>query len=126
MLSRNQCFGFKHFIVLMTLTFHRFNFLPYTVTLNYQTTLLSTVETTSIVFFGPFGLVLVFTGLVVVSWMTQRVFGMFPDVGSKFVLAFGIQTILDPFLILVVDAIIKVSCACANDFVSLGVGGAKS
>ena len=78
-------------------------------TLNYQTTLLTTAETASVVFFGPFGLVFVFSLLVLVSWVLQRVIGAFPDVGSKFVLAFGIQTFLDPFLILIVDVVIRVS-----------------
>ena len=87
----------------------RFVFLPYTVTLNYQTTLLTTVEHTSIVFIGPFGNVIFFTILVILSWLLQRVMGAFPDVGSKFVLAFGCMSFLDPALITVVDAIIGVS-----------------
>ena len=78
-------------------------------TLNYQTTLLTTVEHTSIVFIGPFGNVVFFTILVILSWLLQRIMGAFPDVGSKFVLGFGVMTFLDPILIVIVDAIIGVT-----------------
>ena len=33
---------------------------------------------------------------------------MFPDIGSKFVVVYGIEAFLDPFLIIIVDCILLV------------------
>lgn len=74
----------------------------------YQSTLLLTREEISVVLLGPFGNILVFVLLVFTSWLMQKVFGGFPDMGSKFIISVGIQAFLDPFLILGVDAILQV------------------
>ena len=86
----------------------RFDFLPYTVNLNYQNTLLTTREEVSIVLLGPMGNIIVFALLVFVSWVCQKVIGGFPDIGSKFVVCYGLHAFLDPFLILIVDCILQV------------------
>ena len=57
---------------------------------------------------GPFGVIIIFIILVIASWLSQRLLGTFPDVGSKFVIAMGIQAFLDPFLICIVDVILQV------------------
>ena len=87
----------------------RFEFLPYTVGLNYQNTLLVTREEVAIVILGPVGVIALFALLVIASWLLQRVLGNVPDVGSKFIMAVGIQAVIDPVLVLVVDSILKVS-----------------
>ncbi len=35
--------------------------------------------------------------------------GMFPDIGSKFVVVYGLEAFLDPFLILIIDCALQVS-----------------
>ena len=86
----------------------RFNFLPYTVELNYQATLLTTREEIGLVLLGPCGNILLFIILVLASFIIQKAVGMFPEVGSKLVISYGIQAFLDPFLILIVDCALKV------------------
>ena len=86
----------------------RFDFYPYTVSLNYQNTLLMVQEEVAIVLLGPFGNIFTFILLIFSSWVIQKLLGAIPDIGSKFILAVGIQAFLDPFLILTVDCILKV------------------
>ncbi|EDV22569.1 uncharacterized protein TRIADDRAFT_58934 [Trichoplax adhaerens] len=81
----------------------RFEFKPYTVTLTYQDSLLHTRQEMLVVLFGPGTDIVIFILLVISSWASQRIFGSFPSLGSKFTIAFGIETILDPLLILIVD-----------------------
>ena len=40
--------------------------------------------------------------------MLFQVLGLFPDIGSKFVVVYGIEAFLDPFLIGIVDCILLV------------------
>ena len=40
--------------------------------------------------------------------ITFQVVGMFPDIGSKFVVVYGMEAFLDPFLIMIVDCILLV------------------
>ena len=89
----------------MMLIFIRFQFKPYTVVLTYQDALLHTRQEMLIVLFGPGTDIVIFILLVIASWASQRIFGSFPNLGSKFTIAFGIETALDPFLILIVDCI---------------------
>ena len=86
-----------------------FNFEPHTVTLNYQPSLLETFEECLVVFFGPFFNSCVFSLFMFISWVSQKLVGSFPDIGSKFILAFGAMTFLDPIWILIVDAILGVT-----------------
>ncbi|ELU07382.1 hypothetical protein CAPTEDRAFT_226170 [Capitella teleta] len=87
----------------ITIPINKFDFLPYTVNLNYQGSLLETQEEVGVVLMGPGGNFLFFIILIITSWLMQKIMGGFPDVGSKFVVVFGIQTFLDPILILIVD-----------------------
>ncbi|KAK2169280.1 hypothetical protein NP493_1197g00020 [Ridgeia piscesae] len=86
---------------------NKFDFYPYTVSLNYQNTLLMVQEEVAVVLLGPFGNIFTFVLLVLTSWLIQRLLGSIPDIGSKFILAVGIQAFLDPLLILTVDCILK-------------------
>ena len=82
----------------------RFEILAYTVFLNYQNTLLFTREEFGVVVVGPMTNIVIFALLIMASWASQRTFGSFPNLLSRFVIAFGIETALDPILIFVVDA----------------------
>lgn len=86
----------------------RFEFLPYTVRLNYQATLLRAREEIAVVFFGPFINILVFCLLVLFAWISPKIFSIFPDLCSKFVICFGLLTFLDPILTLIVDCCMQV------------------
>jgi len=87
---------------------NRFNFLPYTVELNYQATLLATRQEVGVVWFGPMMNFLIFSVLVFLTWICQKLFGIFPDIGSKLVVCYGLITFLDPLLILLVDVALGV------------------
>ena len=81
----------------------RFDFYPHTVILHYQSSLLFTREEVAVVLLGPFFNTFVFCLFILFSWGFQKVFGSFPDLGSLFIAAFGIQVILSPYWILLVD-----------------------
>jgi len=55
------------------------------------------------------------------SWLCQLILGMFPDIGSKFILAFGIQSFFDPIFITCVDLAIGVSSKHIWDFAQLPI-----
>ena len=90
-------------IIAYVLLLYRFNVYPHTVLLNYQSTLLFTREEVAIVVLGPLFNTLVFCSLILLSWLTQLLFGTFPDLGSRFIAAFGLLVLLDPYLIFLVD-----------------------
>lgn len=97
------------FIMTVLFPFHlfvnsRYEFLAYTVNLNYQNTLLNTVEEISIVVIGPFFNIILFCLLILFCWGMQRLFGTFPNIFSRFIMAFGINALLDPIWILIVDS----------------------
>jgi hypothetical protein len=71
--------------------------------LKYQSSLLFTREEFAVVVIGPMTNVVIFALLIMVVWAAQRVFGSFPNILSRFVVAFGIETALDPVLITIVD-----------------------
>ena len=71
--------------------------------LHYQSSLLFTREEVAVVLLGPFFNTFVFSLLILFSWGFQIVFGSLPDLGSLFIAAFGVQVILDPYWILLVD-----------------------
>lgn len=85
----------------------RFEFLPYTTNLNYQNTLLQTRQEISLVVLGPFTNIIIFCLMVFMSWLMQKLFGRFPSILSRFVMAYGINTLLDPVWILFVDTALK-------------------
>ena len=57
----------------------------------------------AVVLLGPLFNTLVFCTLILSSWIYQLLFGRFPNLGSRFIAAFGVQSLLDPFWIFVVD-----------------------
>ncbi|KAK6182267.1 hypothetical protein SNE40_009987 [Patella caerulea] len=96
-------FGQWLFLNAIEIPINKFDFYPYTVDLNYQPTLLRAREEIGVVILGPMLNILIFTLLVVFAWISPKIFGLFPDLFSKFVLSFGLMTFLNPLLILIVD-----------------------
>ena len=90
-----------------TVCTHRFDFLPYTVNLNYQSTILRSNEEITMVIIGPFTNIFLFCIMIIWCWLMQRLFAMFPNIFSRFILAFGINTLLDPLWILIVDSALE-------------------
>ena len=73
-------------------------------TLNYQSTLLKTREEISMVVLGPFTNIIIFCLTVIFSWILQRLYGTSPNIFSRFIMAYGINVLLDPIWILIVDS----------------------
>jgi len=53
---------------------------------------------------GPFFNIVLFCLLVIFSWAIQRLFGTSPNIFSRFIMAYGINVLLDPIWILIVDS----------------------
>ncbi|XP_035658803.1 uncharacterized protein LOC118404007 isoform X1 [Branchiostoma floridae] len=95
------------FLMLLRIPVNKFEFLPYTVNLNYQSSLLHTREEIALIVLGPAFNILWFSLLVALSWVSQRALGSFPALFSKFVMATGLMAFLDPVLILLVDCALQ-------------------
>ena len=65
--------------------------------------MLFTRETIAIVLLGPVFNTVIFCLLILLSWLVQLLFGGLPDLASQFILAFGVQALLDPYWIFIVD-----------------------
>ena len=78
-----------------------------TVTLDYQTDLLTLGGTTGLVLFGPLFIIIIYMIAMLFFWLAQKVFMGLPFVVSKVMLAFGIWSIIDCVMILIVDSCLK-------------------
>lgn len=58
---------------------------------------------------GPLTLNAVTFLLVLIRWGCQQIFGSVPSFTSKFIMAQGVWTVLDPLAIFAVDAVLGVS-----------------
>ncbi|XP_072021333.1 uncharacterized protein [Amphiura filiformis] len=92
------------FLNIINIPISKFEFLPYSVNLNYQSSLLHTREEVAVVILGPLMNILILALLVGSCWACQKVLGSFPDLFCKFVIVYGLHTFLDPVLIAIVDA----------------------
>ncbi|KAK3743337.1 hypothetical protein QZH41_013912, partial [Actinostola sp. cb2023] len=92
------------YLTALRIPINKFEFLPYSVNLNYQSTLLHTEEVIALVVLGPFSNIMVLCIMIIAAWAIQRLFGFFPNIFSRFIMAFGINTLLDPIWIVIVDA----------------------
>lgn len=88
---------------------YRFQFFPYTVELCYQNSLLQTSEELVMVAVGPLTLNAGLLLMVLIKWGCQQLFDSFPSFLSKFIIALGLWTVLDPLAVLVVDSFLGVS-----------------
>lgn len=87
----------------------RFQFHAHTVDLVYQSSLLHTQEELVMVVVGPLTLNAVTFLLVLIRWGCQQIFGSLPSFTSKFIMAQGVWTVLDPLAVFAVDAVLGVS-----------------
>lgn len=95
---------------ILTLSSHtRFHFHAHTVDLVYQSSLLHTREELAMVVVGPLTLNAITFLLVLIRWGCQQIFGSLPSFTSKFIMAQGVWTVLDPLAVFAVDAILGVS-----------------
>jgi len=92
------------YLQALAIPLSKYDFLAYTVNLNYQNTLLKTREEISLVVIGPFFNIIIFCLTVIFSWLLQRLYGTSPNIFSRFIMAYGINVLLDPIWILIVDS----------------------
>ncbi|KAI3355151.1 hypothetical protein L3Q82_018019, partial [Scortum barcoo] len=78
----------------------------HTVDLVYQSSLLHTREELAMVVVGPLTLNAVTFLLVLIRWGCQQIFGSLPSFTSKFIMAQGVWTVLDPLAVFAVDAVL--------------------
>ncbi|XP_066428368.1 uncharacterized protein [Molothrus aeneus] len=82
----------------------KFQLFPHTVELCYQNSLLHTSEELAMVVVGPLTLNAALLLMVLMSWGCQQLFDSFPSFLSKFIIAMGLWTMLDPLAVFVVDS----------------------
>uniref|UniRef100_A0A3Q3VXF9 Uncharacterized protein n=1 Tax=Mola mola TaxID=94237 RepID=A0A3Q3VXF9_MOLML len=85
---------------------NKFQFHAHTVDLMYQSSLLHTREELAMVVVGPLTLNAVTFLLVLIRWGCQQIFGSLPSFTSKFIMAQGVWTVLDPLAVFAVDAVL--------------------
>ncbi|XP_052761377.1 uncharacterized protein LOC128204074 isoform X2 [Mya arenaria] len=95
------------YLSAISIPINMFNFLPYSVELNYQETLLTSQQEIAVVALGPLFNLVFFLLLLLLCVVVQWVVDAFPDFGCKFIMAYGIMTFLDPYLILIMDCILQ-------------------
>ncbi|XP_033640408.1 uncharacterized protein LOC117300735 [Asterias rubens] len=92
------------YLSIIGIPISKFELLPYSVNLNYQSSLLHTNELVAVVILGPLTNIAVLCLMVFAAWLCQKVAGSFPTLLCKLVIVFGIHAFLDPILIAAVDA----------------------
>ncbi|XP_069776944.1 uncharacterized protein ofcc1 isoform X2 [Narcine bancroftii] len=99
---------FSQWIYLQAIgvTVYKFNFYPHTVELNYQSSLLETQAELTVVALGPLTLNATLLIMSVIRWVCQVQFGSIPSFLSRFIMAMGFWTVLDPLAIFIVDGIL--------------------
>ncbi|XP_063180032.1 uncharacterized protein LOC134510710 isoform X2 [Chroicocephalus ridibundus] len=83
-----------------------FQLFPHTVELCYQNSLLQTSEELVMVVVGPLTLNAGLLLMVLVRWGCQQLFDSFPSFLSKFIIALGLWTVLDPLAVFIVDSVL--------------------
>lgn len=96
-------FGQWLYLQSLRLPVNDFTFLPVSVSLNYQASAFLAREEIGVVCLGPIMLICVMLCLTGLSALSQWLLGSFSNLGSRFLCAWGLLTILDPVLILLVD-----------------------
>ncbi|KAJ8374920.1 hypothetical protein SKAU_G00055000 [Synaphobranchus kaupii] len=94
------------FLQAIAVPVNKFRFHPHTVELVYQNSLLHTREELAMVVVGPLTLNAATLLLVLIRWGCQLIFSSFPSFLSKFIMALGVWTVLDPLAVFAVDAIL--------------------
>uniref|UniRef100_A0A667Z9G2 Orofacial cleft 1 candidate gene 1 protein n=1 Tax=Myripristis murdjan TaxID=586833 RepID=A0A667Z9G2_9TELE len=94
------------YLQAMAVPVNKFQFHAHTVDLVYQSSLLHTREELAMVVVGPLTLNAVTFLLVLIRWGCQQIFGSLPSFTSKFIMAQGVWTVLDPLAVFAVDAVL--------------------
>ncbi|XP_027532014.1 orofacial cleft 1 candidate gene 1 protein isoform X2 [Neopelma chrysocephalum] len=92
------------FLQTISVPVTKFQLFPHTVELCYQNSLLHTSEELVMVVVGPLTLNAGLLLMVLIRWGCQQLFDSFPSFLSKFIIAVGLWTVLDPLAVLVVDS----------------------
>ncbi|XP_051655125.1 uncharacterized protein LOC127476334 isoform X3 [Manacus candei] len=92
------------FLQTISVPVTKFQLFPHTVELCYQNSLLHTSEELVMVVVGPLTLNAGLLLMVLIRWGCQQLFDSFPSFLSKFIIAMGLWTVLDPLAVLVVDS----------------------
>uniref|UniRef100_A0A8C0U0V1 Uncharacterized LOC111923933 n=1 Tax=Cyanistes caeruleus TaxID=156563 RepID=A0A8C0U0V1_CYACU len=92
------------FLWTISVPVEKFQLLPHTVELCYQNSLLHTSEELAMVVVGPLTLNAGLLLMVLIRWGCQQLFDSFPSFLSKFIIAMGLWTVLDPLAVFVVDS----------------------
>jgi hypothetical protein len=83
---------------------YSFTPLPYTMTLKYVSMALPAEYELVVILLGPVSTLCAFLGFCVITYCVQKIFGRFPDAFARFIAFFGVFTVLDSILIVIVDA----------------------
>ncbi|MBN3321004.1 OFCC1 protein, partial [Atractosteus spatula] len=94
------------FLQAISVPVNKFQFCLHTVKVVYQNSLLHTREELAMVVVGPLTLNVVMLLMVLIRWGCQLIFGSLPSLLSKFIMAMGVWTVLDPLAVFAVDAIL--------------------
>ncbi|XP_061850906.1 uncharacterized protein LOC104551953, partial [Colius striatus] len=92
------------FLQIISVPVIKFQLFPHTVELCYQNSLLQTSEELVMVVVGPLTLNTGLLLMVLIRWGCQQLFDSFPSFLSKFIIAMGLWTVLDPLAVFVVDS----------------------
>ncbi|XP_009872660.1 PREDICTED: uncharacterized protein LOC104277656, partial [Apaloderma vittatum] len=92
------------FLQTISVPVTKFRLLPHTVELCYQNSLLQTGEELVMVVVGPLTLIAGLLLMVLIRWGCQQLFDSFPSFLSKFIIAMGLWTVLDPLAVFIVDS----------------------
>ncbi|XP_021242544.1 uncharacterized protein LOC110393701 isoform X3 [Numida meleagris] len=92
------------FLQTISVPVTKFKLFPHTVELCYQNSLLQTSEELVMVVVGPLTLNAGLLLMVLIRWVCQQRFDSFPSFLSKFIIALGLWTVLDPLAVFIVDS----------------------
>ncbi|XP_009958858.1 PREDICTED: orofacial cleft 1 candidate gene 1 protein [Leptosomus discolor] len=92
------------FLQSISIPVTKFQLFPHTVELCYQNSLLQTSEELVMVVVGPLTLNAGLLLMILIRWGCQQLFDSFPSFLSKFIIAMGLWTVLDPLAVFVVDS----------------------
>ncbi|XP_072269459.1 uncharacterized protein [Pyxicephalus adspersus] len=92
------------FLQAISIPVLKFAFYPHTVELTYQNSLMHTGEEVFMVVVGPMSLNISMFAMIFLRWSCQVLFHSLPTILSKFIIALGLWTVLDPLAVFIVDA----------------------
>ncbi|XP_040289911.1 uncharacterized protein LOC121002532 [Bufo bufo] len=92
------------FLQAISIPVFTFTFYPHTVELTYQHSLMHTREELFMVVVGPMSLNVSMLLMILLRWSCQILFRSFPTILSKFIIALGLWTVLDPLAVFIVDS----------------------